>query len=65
MCAYSNKGSKYSIVSTDDFTGVMFFYFLKKKSDAANTTLQFIANIAPYGKTPRLRSDTEYSCWKF
>ena len=42
----------------------MFVCFLKKKSDAAKATAKFIADIAPYGKTPRLRSDngTEYSC---
>ena len=45
----------------------MFVYFLKKKSDAAKATGKFIAEIVPYGKIPRPRSDngTEYSCNEF
>ena len=35
----------------------MFVYFVKKKSDTAKTTAKFIADIAAYGKTHRLRSD--------
>ena len=44
----SKEGSKHSIVFTDNYTGVIFVYFLKKKSDAAKATAKFIADIAHY-----------------
>ena len=41
---------KYVISFTYDFSGCLFTYFLKEKSDAINATKRFLANIAPYGK---------------
>ena len=58
----SLEGSKYAIVFTDDYTGTIFVYFLKNKSDASKATARFLADISPYGTVKRIRTDcgTEY-----
>ena len=63
----SNEESKYAIVFVDDYSGMLFIYFLKNKSDAPRATERFIADLAPYGTIKRLRSDcgTEYTCKEF
>ena len=63
----SIEGSKYAIIFTDDYSGVMFLYFLRNKSDATRATARFLADIAPYGNIKRLRTDqgTEYTCKNF
>ena len=53
----SKEGSKYAMIFTDDYCGVMFLYFLRNKSDATRATARFFADIAPYGRVKRLRSD--------
>jgi len=50
----AKDGFKYAIVFTDDFSGNMFTYFLKEKSDATKATEKFLADIAPYGKVKTL-----------
>lgn len=59
----SREGYKYAISFTDDFSNAVFVYFLKHKSDTVQATERFLADIAPYGKIKRLRSDcgTEYT----
>jgi hypothetical protein len=37
---------KYYIAFTDDFSGAVFVYFLKKKSDTLIATEKFLANCA-------------------
>ena len=63
----SIEGSKYAIVFVDDFSGAIFVYFLKNKSDATQATARFIADMAPYGSIKTLRTDcgTEYTCSEF
>ena len=59
----SLDGFKYAMSFIDDYSGVIFVYFLKKKSDSVAATERFLADIAPYGDVKRLRSDngTEYT----
>lgn len=58
---------KYAISFTDNYSGAMSVYFLKKKSDTVQATKKFLAEVAPYGKVKRIRSEggTEYSCNDF
>ena len=50
----AKDGFKYVISFTDDFSGCLFTYFLKQKSDAVNATRKFLADIAPSGKIKTL-----------
>ena len=52
------KGNfKYVIAFTDDYSSIIFPYFLKCKADAYQAFEKFIADVAPLGKILRLRSD--------
>ena len=52
------NGHIYAITFTDDFSGVIFVYFLKTKKDTVSTTKKFIADTAPApGRIKSLRSD--------
>ena len=53
----STEGFRYTIVFTDDYSGVVFVYFLKNKSDTVEATERFLADSAPFGKVKCLRSD--------
>ena len=53
----SREGFKYCIAFTDDFSGAVFIYFLKCKSDTFVATEKFLADITPYGKVSCIRSD--------
>lgn len=63
----SREGFKYTLSFTDDFSSAVFVYFLKNKSDTVQATERFLADVAPYGKIKRLRSDngTEYTAKSF
>ena len=63
----ANDGFRYAISFIDDYSGVMFLYFLKQKSDTVAATERFLADVAPYGDVKRLRSDngTEYTSSEF
>lgn len=50
----AKNGFKYDMVFTDDFSGNIFTYFLKERSDATCATEKFLADIAPYGKVRTL-----------
>ena len=50
----AKDGYKYAIIFTDDFSGCLFTYFLKSKSDAPKATERFLADVAPYGKVKTL-----------
>lgn len=60
-------GYRYVIAFTDDYSGMIFPYFLKAKSYAAQATEKFIADVAPYGKIKCIRSDngTEFTGQEF
>ena len=47
-------GYRCAIIFTDDFSGCMFTYFLKTKSDSVQATKKFLADIVPYGKIKTL-----------
>ena len=53
----SNEGFRYSIAFTDDYSGVVFVYFLKEKSDTVEATKKFLADSAAFGIIKRLRSN--------
>ena len=48
---------KYAITFTDNFSGTIFVYFLRYKSDTVQATEQFLADAAPYGNIKCIRSD--------
>ena len=50
----SKGGFRYCIVFTDDFTGTLFTYFLKQKSDSVKAVQKFLADISPLGKVKTL-----------
>ena len=43
----STEGYRYVISFVDNYSGFIFLYFIKQKSDAANALLKFLADIAP------------------
>ena len=53
----SIEGHKYVISFTDDFSGYVFTYFLKRKSDATKALEKFLADSAPCGNVKRMRLD--------
>ena len=53
----AKDGHKYCICFVDDFSGMMFHYFLKHKSDTTRATARFIADMAHIGSIKRLRTD--------
>lgn len=63
----SRDGYKYVQSFTDDYSGAIFVYFLKTKSDTVQATEKFLADTAPYGKVKCIRSDngTEFTCRDF
>jgi hypothetical protein len=50
-------GFKYVLCFTDDYSGVVFTYMLKCKSDTFQATEKFLADVAPHGDVKRLRTD--------
>ena len=63
----AKDGFKYALCFVDDFTGINMIYFLKQKSDTFEAAEKFLADVAPYGKVKRLRSDNggEFSSQNF
>ena len=63
----AKEGFRYTLAFTDDFSGAVFVYFLKTKSDTFKATEKFIADVAPYGKIKCIRSDngTEFTGTNF
>ena len=53
----SFDGHRYVIAFTDDYSGSVFTYFLKYKSDATKALEKFLADSAPYGTVKRMRCD--------
>jgi transposase InsO family protein len=48
---------KYALSFVDDYTGTNMIYFLKKKDNTLEATEKFLADVAPYGKIKRIRSE--------
>lgn len=53
----SQDGHRYALLFTDDFSGAVFVYFLKNKSETMQATEIFLADTAPHGKVKCIRSD--------
>ena len=53
----SIDGHQYTISFTDDYSGYVFTYFLKYKSDAYKALEKFLADSAPCGTVKRMRLD--------
>ena len=53
---------KYAISFTDHFSGFIFVYFLKAKSDAILATKQFLADCAPFGEVKHLNWKQPVKC---
>ena len=53
----AKDGYKYALSFVDDYTGTNMIYFLKKKDNTLEATEKFLADVAPYGKIKRIRSD--------
>ena len=50
----SSDGFEYVISFTDNFSGYVFLYFIRKKSDAARALQKFLADVSPIGKVRNL-----------
>ena len=63
----ARNGFKYALCFVDDYTGINMVYFLKQKNDTLEATQKFLADIAPFGKIKRIRSDngTEFKSNQF
>ena len=53
----SREGFRYSIAFTDDYSGAIFVYFLKSKSDTIAATDTFLADTSPHGEVKCIISD--------
>ena len=53
----ARDGFRYALCFVDDHSGINMVYFLKQKSDTLEATKKFFADVAPYGKVKRIRSD--------
>jgi hypothetical protein len=59
----ARDGFKYAVSFIDDYSSMICIYFLRKKSDTVTAFEKFLADVAPFGKVKRLRSDngTEFT----
>ena len=53
----ARDGFRYAISFVDDYSGAIFVYFLRQKSDASRALAKFLADTSQYGSVKRLRSD--------
>ena len=63
----SKENSRYVMSFVDDYSGLIFVYFLKNKNDSIRGLERFLADSATFGKLQCLRSDngTEYTSKEF
>ena len=63
MTPVAKDGLKYAVSFVDDYSGAIFVYFLKNKSDTVAATEVFLADSSRFGEIKRLRSDngTEFT----
>ena len=59
----ARDGFRYALSFVDDYTGIIMVHFLKQKSDTLEATEKFLADVVPFGKVKRIRSDngTEFT----
>ena len=53
----AKDGFSYGMCFVDDFSGMMFHYFLKKKSDAHRAAAKFLADVSHIGSVKVMRTD--------
>ncbi len=53
----SSEGFRYVLGCTDDYSGIIKPYFMKKKSDTTLAFQMFLADVRPYGEVKCVRSD--------
>ena len=53
----AREGFRYVLSFVDDYSGMIMIYLLANKSDTLKATEKFLADMSPYGKVKRLRSD--------
>lgn len=60
-------GCKYAISFTDGYSGMIFPYLIKAKTDTTKATEKFIADVSPHGQIKCIRSDngTEFNGQEF
>lgn len=46
----TDPASVYAVPFTDDYSGVVFVYYLRNKNNTPGATKRFLANSAPFGK---------------
>ena len=46
----AKDGFRYCMIFADDYSGCLFTYFLRSKSDSVRALNKFLADISPYGK---------------
>ena len=51
------NGEKYVMCFTDDYSGMMYHYFLKDKSGATDALRCFISEVSDIGRIKIIRSD--------
>ena len=63
----AKDGYRYALNFVDDYSGVMFVYFLQTKDQTVRATEKFLADAAPFGQVKRIRSDNggEFTCQDF
>ena len=50
----AKDGFRYCMIFADDYSGCLFTYFLRSKSDSVKALNKFLADISPYGKIKTL-----------
>ena len=53
----AKDGFEYVICLLDNYSGMVFHYFMKQESDTTLVTAKFIADVAHIGKIKRIRTD--------
>ena len=53
----AREGFRWVIIFTDEFSGCLFTYFMKNKSDTVAAMKKFFADISPYGKVEAMDFD--------
>ena len=58
----SHEGYRYVINFIDEYSSMLFVYFLRSKDEASQALKAFLADVAPYGRPKEIHSDngTEY-----
>lgn len=53
----TDENFRFTLICVDDYSGLVVVYFLKQKSDTAAAFRNFLADMSPFGKVKKVRSD--------